>query len=161
MKLGAAFLAASILSVAFLAGCGPPPPGPSATPTAIGLSPPTVPQASDALVGKISSLLNPNAAPTPTVGPLTPGRKVAEDNGCLGCHTIDGTVLVGPSWKGIFGKSEELESGGPVTVNEAYLRESIEDPGAKIVKGFQNVMITVALTQEDIAAVISYIESLE
>ena len=161
MKLGVAFLAACIFSVAFMAACGPPPPGPAATPTAISISPPAVPQASDALVGKISSILNPNSVPTPTVGPLPPGRKVAEDNGCLGCHTIDGTALVGPSWKGIFGKNEELESGGPVTVDAAYLEESITDPGAKIVKGFQNVMVTVSLTQEEIAAVISYIETLE
>jgi cytochrome c2 len=161
MKLGAAFLAACIFSVAFLVGCGPPPPGPAETPTAIGISPPAVPQASDALVGKISSILNPNSVPTPTVGPLLPGLKIAEDNGCLGCHTIDGTALVGPSWKGLFGKTEELESGGPVTVDAAYLAESITDPGAKIVKGFLNVMITVPLTEEEISAVISYIETLE
>ena len=162
MKLGAAILAACILSVAFLAGCGPPPPGPAATPTAIGPSPLTVPRAPVALVEKIALILDSTAKAEPPPECTTPGCEVAERNGCLGCHTIDGAALVGPSWMGIFGKEEDLEGGGTVKVDAAYIEESIRIPDAKIVKGFpKGVMLTVPLTQEEIAAVISYIESLK
>jgi cytochrome c oxidase subunit 2 len=60
---------------------------------------------------------------------------------CSGCHSLDGTPLAGPTWQGIYGRQEPLDDGTTVTADEEYIRNSILDPNAQIVTGFQpNVM---------------------
>ncbi len=82
--------------------------------------------------------------------------------GCNACHSTDGTVLVGPSWQGIWGTQEGLESGETATVDAEYIRESINDPYAKLVEGFGELMPTgLGVTEEEIDSIILYIESLE
>ena len=56
--------------------------------------------------------------------------------GCAGCHSVDGSALVGPTWQGVYGREEELESGETVTVNDEYIRHSILDPNDDIVAGY-------------------------
>jgi cytochrome c oxidase subunit 2 len=71
------------------------------------------------------------------------GLKLAREKGCLGCHSLDGSPGVGPSFKGLMGSSVVVMTGGgerTITVDEAYLRRSILDPAADVVKGFQPVM---------------------
>ena len=70
------------------------------------------------------------------------GRIQWERKGCNSCHTLDGQPRKGPSWKGIWGKMETLNDGSTVLVDEAYVRESMLNPQAKIVKGFEPVMPT-------------------
>ena len=158
MRVGLVLLFAGMVLAIATAACGRPPPAPAPTPTPIGPSPATVSIAPFELVEKVSLALH---TPTPVAASACEhaGCEVAERNGCLGCHTTDGTTLVGPSWLGLWGKEEELES-GTVVVDEAYLIESIIDPGAELVKGFENVMIIVPLTQEEIDEIISYIKTL-
>jgi cytochrome c oxidase subunit 2 len=91
---------------------------------------------------------------------------ILENNGCLGCHTIDGTVGMGPSFKGIFGEKIAVISNDKpreITVNEEYLRRSMLEPGADIVKGFPNIMPSQkgVLSNEEIEAIIEYIKSLK
>jgi cytochrome c oxidase subunit 2 len=91
---------------------------------------------------------------------------VLENKGCLGCHTIDGTVGIGPSFKGIFGEKIMVISNDKareITVNEEYLRRSMLEPGADIVKGFPNIMPSQkgVLSHEEIGAIIEYIKSLK
>ena len=64
------------------------------------------------------------------------GQAVARLFVCTGCHTADGVGAAGPTWLGLYGKEETLDDGTTVTVDEAYLRESILDPNAKVVEGF-------------------------
>lgn len=61
---------------------------------------------------------------------------MAELNGCVGCHTSDGSRSVGPTWLGLFGKEELLADGATILVDEAFLLKSILDPNAQIVDGF-------------------------
>jgi cytochrome c oxidase subunit 2 len=91
------------------------------------------------------------------------GKKLAETLGCLGCHSIDGSVRVGPSFQGIYDRQTELEGGGKATADEAYLRESINQPRAKVVKGFPNVMpeFKGKISEEDLSAVIAYLKTLK
>ncbi len=91
------------------------------------------------------------------------GKELAETLGCLGCHSTDGSVRVGPSFRDLFGSTVELEGGGTATADEAYLRESINRPGAKIVKGFPNVMpeFEGKIPEADLSAVIAYIKTLK
>jgi len=81
---------------------------------------------------------------------------------CISCHKHDGTGQ-GPSLQGLFGRKVELEGGGFVTVDEGYIRESILQPNAKIVKGYKPVMPTYQgqLQETDITQLLAYIESLK
>jgi len=100
---------------------------------------------------------------------LTPeqrGAEVANAQGCLGCHSVDGTTLVGPTWLGLYGKAETLEDGSTVTVDDDYLRRSIREPLAQIVEGYPPAMPTTyadanLLPDEDVEALIAYIKSLQ
>jgi cytochrome c oxidase subunit 2 len=85
------------------------------------------------------ALQSTEAPPTaaPAAGDVERGRALAEANGCVACHSQDGSTGVGPSWQGLFGSEEKLADGGSVTVDDAYLRESILAPDAKITAGFQ------------------------
>lgn len=81
---------------------------------------------------------------------------------CSTCHSLDGSKITGPSWKGIWGSSEAT-SAGSVKVDENYIRESILAPNAKIVSGYQPVMpsYTGILKDKDIEAIIAYIKTLK
>lgn len=104
------------------------------------------------------------AEATPATGGSLDGQQVATTAGCLACHSIDGSVVVGPSWKGLFGSTSEFEDGSSTTADEAYLHESIVNPAAKIVKGFTNVMpatYSQMLSEEQITAIIEFIKTLK
>jgi len=88
------------------------------------------------------------------------GRALAEAKGCVACHTIDGSPRVGPSWKGLYGKTETMADGSTARVDEAYLRSFIRDPQARQVKGFPPVMPKIELSDEELAALVAYIQSL-
>jgi cytochrome c oxidase subunit 2 len=64
------------------------------------------------------------------------GGKWAVDYGCNACHSNDGSEMVGPTWEGLFGTEELLDDGTTVTVDDAYLRESILNPNVHIVAGY-------------------------
>ncbi len=90
--------------------------------------------------------------------PLT-GEALAADLGCLACHTdVDSSVA--PTWNGIWGTSVELEDGTTPTVDEAYVRRSIEEPQADIVAGYSASMPVVPMSEEEKSALVDYIESL-
>lgn len=94
--------------------------------------------------------------------PAEMGEKIYKEKGCNACHSIDGSVLVGPSFKGMIGRTQEMEDGSTVTVDENYIRESILEPQAHIVKGFQPVMPSFKgiLSDKDITALIAYFKTL-
>jgi cytochrome c2 len=88
--------------------------------------------------------------------------------GCTACHSVDGTTAgkVGPSWKGLFGAQREFKAGEPVVADEAYLHESILDPTAKVVQGFEKndagmPSYAGVLTEQQIQALILYIKTLK
>ena len=94
---------------------------------------------------------------------LEVGKQLAEKQGCLVCHTTDGTAKIGPSWKGVFGTDEKLVGGGTAKVDENYLKESILDPTAKVVDGFTPSMPPYQgkLSDRQVDAIIAYIKSLK
>jgi cytochrome c oxidase subunit II len=81
---------------------------------------------------------------------------------CVSCHKFDGTGQ-GPSLQGLFGRKVALEGGATVMADEGYIRESILQPMAKIVKGYKPVMPTYQgqLEETDITQLLAYIESLK
>jgi len=92
------------------------------------------------------------------------GRKILEEKGCLGCHTTDGTPKVGPTFKGIFGRKVTVLTGGKereIVVDEEYLRRSVLEPQADIVKGFPPIMPTLPVTKEELDAIVEYLRNLK
>jgi len=90
------------------------------------------------------------------------GEQLVKNSGCLACHSTDGTLKVGPTLKGLYGSSVALADGSAVLADDNYMKESLYEPGAKVVKGFPNVMPTFkgVLTDDDVTAVIAYIKTL-
>ncbi len=71
------------------------------------------------------------------------GEQLYSAKACITCHSLDGSIKEGPSFLGRFGDEALLDDGSPVAVDENYLRESILNPKAKIVNGYQPVMPTL------------------
>jgi cytochrome c oxidase subunit 2 len=97
-----------------------------------------------------------------TTGPLSAtGEKIFAELGCVTCHRSD-IQGRGPNLHGVFGKPVQLEDGRIVTADENYVRESILDPGAKVVKGFKPVMPTFQglVSEEQLNALVAYVKSL-
>lgn len=96
-----------------------------------------------------------------TASPVAAGEKLFNDLACNTCHLPSGTGR-GPVLAGIFGKSVELQGGGSAMVDEAFLRESIVNPQAKIVAGYQPIMPTFQglVTEEQLLQLIAYVRSL-
>lgn len=95
--------------------------------------------------------------------PVELGALMYKNFGCAACHSTDGTPKIGPSLKGLFGKTEQFEDGSSATVDENYLRESLLDPQAKIVKGYPPQMPSFKGQMSDarIDGLIAYIKSLQ
>ena len=87
---------------------------------------------------------------------------MAERNACSACHSIDGTKLVGPSWLGLFGRTEAMTDGSSLVVDEAYIAESIRNPSLKIVAGYDNAMTPYDfLSDDEINALVEYIKTIQ
>jgi cytochrome c oxidase subunit 2 len=100
--------------------------------------------------------------PTGAETPADKGARVAQDTGCLSCHSIDGSDSVGPTWLGLFGRQVQLEDGSTVVADEAYLLNSIRHPGDQIVAGYPNIMPSAYsnVADEDLNSLVEYIKSL-
>lgn len=89
------------------------------------------------------------------------GHKLAKMSGCFACHTTDGTKKVGPTWKNLYGSKVQLKNGKMVIADSTYIHQSIVDPTAKIVKGFQPLMPKFSyLKKAQIKSLIAYIKTI-
>jgi cytochrome c oxidase subunit 2 len=90
------------------------------------------------------------------------GQKLFQELGCATCHRSD-TQGRGPNLVGVFGKQVRLNDGRTVVADESYLRESIMNPGTKIVSGFTPIMPTFEgqVSEESMIALVTYIKSLQ
>ncbi len=94
--------------------------------------------------------------------PLQAGENFYKKSGCMQCHSMDGSLGTGPTWKNLFASQQPLADGSSVLADENYIRESILYPAAKIVKGYNNVMPSYLgqLKDRDIDALITYMKSI-
>lgn len=93
-----------------------------------------------------------------------PGHELLEQHGCLGCHSLDGTDKIGPSFKGIWGRKVTVLTNGverTIIVDEAYLRRSLLEPNSDVVKGFQPIMPPFTLKEEELTAILEYLKGLK
>ncbi len=108
--------------------------------------------------------LAPGAASADPAGTQPRGLAVLEADHCTTCHSLDGSVSVGPTFRGRFGARDVVKVGARerhITLDEAYYRRAIQDPGAEIVKGYPPVMPRTPLGDEDLNAVIAYLRTLK
>ncbi|MGF1872661.1 cytochrome c oxidase subunit II [Photobacterium indicum] len=91
--------------------------------------------------------------------PVELGKTLSEVNGCIGCHSLNGNPGVGPTWLGLYGKTEIMSDDARVVVDEAYLRTSILNAKAEIVKGYPAIMPVYQFDDQEVDAIIAYIKS--
>jgi cytochrome c oxidase subunit 2 len=97
----------------------------------------------------------------------SPGLTILEKNGCLACHSLDGSKLVGPSFKGLYGSTVGVVTTGKnrkVKADNLYIKTSIVDPDKDIVTGFQGGLMQPyknVLTDKDIQQIIEYFKTLK
>ncbi len=100
----------------------------------------------------------------PPMGDLVEqGKRVAVEQGCLKCHSTDGTRHIGPSWMDLYHRREKLTTGALIDADEAYLTRSMMDPALEIVDGYQPVMpgFEGKISGPEVAALVEYIKSLQ
>jgi cytochrome c oxidase subunit 2 len=97
------------------------------------------------------------------LAPAVAGQQLYQSLGCASCHGANGEGGRGPVLAGLFGRKIFLENGQTLTADESYVRESIENPQAKIVNGFGPIMPTFQgqVTPEQLIQIMSYIKSLQ
>jgi cytochrome c oxidase subunit 2 len=95
--------------------------------------------------------------------PAVAGQQLFQSLGCVSCHGANGEGGRGPGLVGLFGSKVSLTNNQTLTADEAYIRESIENPSAKVVAGFNPIMPTFQgqVTPEQLIQIISYIKSLQ
>lgn len=80
---------------------------------------------------------------------------------CMGCHTVNGSPGVGPTWLGLYGHEVALSDGTTVTADDAYIAQSILDPTSQVVEGYSPSMPPFTFSDQELADIIAYITSLE
>jgi cytochrome c oxidase subunit 2 len=107
--------------------------------------------------------------PPPNPLALAPGAPkptamaILNSHDCLTCHSIDGSVMVGPTFRGLFGQKVEVVAGGQARtalVDEAHLRLSLGQPGALRMKGYPDVMPPARLNPVELDEIITYLKGL-
>jgi cytochrome c oxidase subunit II len=87
------------------------------------------------------------------------GESVYHKKGCEGCHTLDGSVRLGPSWKGVYGTDVKLADGSTVKMDDAYIRSSILSPQGQSRPGFPPSMPVIPLSDKEIEGVVEFIKA--
>ena len=109
----------------------------------------------------------PAAAAKPTDAapdPAAQGAQLVKDNGCVACHATDEKRLVGPGWGELYNSKVKLADGSTVTADDAYLRESILQPNAKIVAGYPASVMPAygtLLKDDEVNSIVAYLHTLE
>lgn len=98
--------------------------------------------------------------------PDMPGLQLLRNNGCLACHSLDGSKIVGPTFKGLYGHGVTVKVDGElksVTADEEYIRRSIYQPNAEIVEGYnQGLMQSYegVISEEEMKQIIEYLKTI-
>jgi mono/diheme cytochrome c family protein len=95
------------------------------------------------------------------------GGKLYQADGCAGCHSLNGSRLTGPSWKGLADSRVELSDGKAVIADDAYLTRHIVEPNALTVQGYPSQVMAEAIggldlqhKPADVQALVAFIDSL-
>lgn len=121
-------------------------------------------QVEEAAVEQFGGVPTPPPLPTPEGGapedPQAAAGQQIYQNQCMACHTVNGDDGTGPTWLNLYGSEVTLADGSTVTADDAYIKESILQPAAKVHEGFQPIMPPFQLSDDDINALIAYMRTL-
>ena len=101
---------------------------------------------------------------TVDVDPVLHGQLLVQQYGCTTCHSLDGSIKIGPSWKNLYESTVTLDNGSTILADDAYLISSILEPNLYIHQGYPpNVMPTFneILDQTQVESIVAFIESLK
>ena len=99
--------------------------------------------------------------------PAANGQRIMKNIGCFACHSIDGSKLVGPTFKGVYGHKVAVITDGnerEVDGDDEYIKRSIYEPNADVVKGYNKGMMQSykgQLSDDDVAQIIEYMKTLK
>lgn len=97
----------------------------------------------------------------PADTPAQQALALAESRGCPACHSLDGARGIGPSWLGSWGTTRTFADGSSALVDAGYLREAMLEPAARVVEGYDNVMLPTGFTDAELELMISFIRDLQ
>lgn len=111
--------------------------------------------------GSVAPKEDPNAKPVDQMTPEEYGQQLYTQNACVGCHSLNGTRLVGPTFKGLWGAQRKFTDGSTAKADEKYLATSILQSKAQIVEGYPPVMPNFQgqLKDDQIKALIAFIKA--
>jgi cytochrome c oxidase subunit 2 len=92
------------------------------------------------------------------------GKKLVQEKGCLGCHSTDGSRQVGPTFKGLRGRVETVVTDGKerqVTVDDEFVEHYIKHPNVDAIKGYPPVMPVIAVTEDELKAIVEYLKTVK
>jgi cytochrome c oxidase subunit 2 len=106
------------------------------------------------------------ALDTTNMSPAERGKLIFDnmENMCAGCHSIDGSQLACPTFKGLYGKEREFADGTKLLADDAYIIESIKYPHKKLVKPYGPAMPNVyenKFSEQELNDLVAYIKSLK
>jgi cytochrome c oxidase subunit 2 len=164
-SLGLLFLAGVVIAACGDATSQPRTPGndawpgstPSGSSTTTGMPPPTSTGLPD------TSTSGTTSPPPPSDPQVAAGQSIYYKQGCSSCHSIDGTQSTGPTFKGLWGKTEKMNDGSTELIDARYVKLSLINPHVKIVAGYPSPskMPVKDLPDSDIAAICAYLKSLQ
>lgn len=100
---------------------------------------------------------------TAALSPAERGKKIYQGKLCISCHSLDGSKIVGPSFKGLYGRAGKLSDGSSYTADDAYIKNSILNPTSQVVEGYPPAMPPYQgqLSDGDIADVIEFLKTVK
>lgn len=96
----------------------------------------------------------------PTGDPVTVGARLFAEKACVGCHSIDGRPMTGPTLKGLIGRAQKLADKRTITVDEAFVEHYLRHPNDPQLDGFPPVMPQLPLGDDEIRALVAYLKTL-
>jgi heme/copper-type cytochrome/quinol oxidase subunit 2 len=99
-------------------------------------------------------------AAKPDPDPRVRGRKLYTKLGCAQCHSVDGTKITGPSWKDLYGSTQQFSDGSTAVVNEEFLHTFIPAPTVKVPVGFPPVMPPFPIPNAQIDDIAAYMKTI-
>jgi cytochrome c oxidase subunit 2 len=97
-------------------------------------------------------------------GSAAEGKRLVQEKGCLGCHSTDGSRKVGPTFKGLYGREEEVITDGKereIRVDDEYIRNYISHPNVDIVKGYPPIMPVIPMTETELKSMVEYLKTVK
>ncbi len=99
--------------------------------------------------------------------PGTLGKELVRQNGCVACHSLDGSKLIGPTFKGLYGSQHKVMTGNQereITVDDEYIVRAIYEPDADVAAGYikgQMISYRKELTEQDVNEIIEFLKTLK